>query len=113
MSEYWTKQIDRATQNEAAWVKKAKQVVKRYADKRGEQTNDATKFNILWSNTETMRPSLISAVPQPEIRPRYKKKDPVARVAAKILERAIVFSLDQYDFVKFGKKVVQDYPLRS
>ena len=111
MSDYWIKEIDRATKEEGDWVKKAKQVNQRYADRRTETQSEKTKFNILWANTETMRPSLISAVPQPEIRPRYRKKDPVSRIAAKILERAITFSLDQYDFIKFGKRVVQDYLL--
>jgi hypothetical protein len=111
MTDYWIKEVERATQEEGEWVKKAREVIKRYVDRRGEQHEDKTRFNILWSNTETMRPALISSVPQPEIRPRYRKKDPVARVAAKILERAIRFSLDQYDFVKFGKRTVQDYLL--
>ena len=111
MSKFWIDQIDRATREEDSWVKKGRQVVKRYADRRGDQSDGKTKFNILWANTETTRPALISSVPNPEIRPRYKKKDPVARVAAKILERAITFSLDQYDFIKCGKRIVQDYLL--
>ena len=113
---FWLKELERAEQEERDWVKKAKQVIKRYKDDRGRSGNDPyikddTRFNILWSNTETLRPNLISATPRPECRPRYKKKDPVARVAAKILERALEFSLDQYDFVKFGRKVVNDYLL--
>ncbi len=115
MSKYWIKELERATKKEAEWVKRAKEVEKRYADKRGrgayQRRSSDTKFNILWSNTEVLRPSLISSTPNPEIRPRYRKKDPVARFGAKILERAIEFSLDQYDFVKFGKRVVQDFLL--
>ena len=110
MSEYWLKEIDRAGEEEGDWRKRGKEVVKRYKDERA-SAKDASKFNILWANTETMRPALISATPRPECRPRYRKKDPRARVGAKILERAIEFSVDQYDFVKFGKAVVQDYLL--
>ena len=112
MSKYWIDQIERATKKEADWVKRARDVEKRYADERPDgKKSSETRFNILWSNTEVLRPSLISATPNPEIRPRYRKKDPVARIGAKILERAIEFSLDQYDFVKFGKRVVQDFLL--
>lgn len=107
----WIKEIQRSTKHESRWVKRADEVVHRYADKRESEKSNVTKFNILWSNTETLRPSLISATPSPEIRPRYRKKDPIARFGAKILERALEFSLDQYDFVKFGKRVVHDYLL--
>ena len=113
---FWLKELDRAQREERDWVKKAKQVIKRYKDDRGRSGNDPyikddTRFNILWSTTETLRPNLISSTPRPECRPRYKKKDPVARIASKILERALEFSLDQYDFVRFGRKVVNDYLL--
>ena len=110
MSRHWIKEIQRASKEERNWRKRAKMTNERYVDKRNKD-DGKTKFNILWSNTEVLRPSLISATPVPECRPRYKKDDPVARVAAAILERALEFSLDQYDFVKVGRKLVQDFLL--
>ena len=101
-------QLERADKEEREWRKRAKKVLDRYADERDDTTETKRQFNILWSSTETIRPALISAVPIPEVRQRYKKDDPVARSAAKILERALEFSLDTYDFVKYGKSVVQD-----
>ena len=58
---FWLKELERAEQEERDWVKKAKQVIKRYKDDRGRSGNDPyikddTRFNILWSNTETLRP---------------------------------------------------------
>jgi hypothetical protein len=111
MSNYWIKEIRRATKEEGDWVRRGTEVTKRYTDYRKSRDDGRTRFNILWANTETLRPSLISATPRPECRPRYKKKDPVARVAAKILERALEFSVDQYDFVRAGRKLVNDYLL--
>jgi hypothetical protein len=114
MSEFWKKELERATKEEGDWRKKATQVNKRYADERENAEvgkNTETRFNILWSTTETVRPALISAVPQPEIRQRYKKGDPIARVAATLLERAIEFSLDTYDFIGYGKKIANDFLL--
>ena len=107
---HWLKELERAEKEQSDYLKRGKMVVKRYSDER-KKDDKRTKFNILWSNTETLRPALISATPRPECRPRYRKKDPVVRVAAKTLERAIEFSVDQYDFIRFGKKVVQDYLL--
>lgn len=108
MSDFWLKELEKSEKEERTWHKKAKQVIERYIDEREDEFASKSKFNILWSSTETLRPALISAVPRPEVRQRYKKDDPVARFAAKILERALEFSLDTYDFIKYGKAVVQD-----
>ena len=113
MSKFWLDELQRADKEERRWRKRASRVLNRYVDERRKNDDDillegGRRFNILWSSTETLRPALISAVPTPEVRQRYKKDDPVARVSAKILERAIEFSLDTYDFVKYGKTVVQD-----
>jgi len=110
---FWLDELQRASKEERPWRKRAARVVDRYVDERRrnrghDDFEKITKFNILWSTTETQRPALISAVPSPEVRPRYKKDDPVARVGAKILERAIEFSLDTYDFIAYAKSVVQD-----
>ena len=107
MSKFWQDELERAEKEERKWHKKAKAVVKRYVDER-DSDDDKTRFNILWSSVETIRPALISATPRPEVRQRYKKDDPVARIAAKILERALEFSLATYDFVSYGKKLVND-----
>jgi len=108
MSEFWTKQLEKAGTEEREWRTQAEKVVRRYRDDREQHLQDKHKFNILWSSTETLRPALISAVPRPEVRQRYRKNDPVARMAAKVLERAIEFSLDNYDFVKYGKSLAND-----
>ena len=108
MSKFWCEQLEKAEKEEREWRKRAQKVIDRYRDEREDHLEDKTKFNILWSSTETLRPALISNTPSPEIRQRYKKDDPVVRAAAKILERAIEFSLDTYDFIKYGKAVTND-----
>lgn len=110
---FWLDELERASKEERNWRERAAKVVDRYADERRktighDDFEKITKFNILWSTTETLRPALISNVPSPEVRQRYKKDDPVARVGSKILERAIEFSLDTYDFIEYGKSIVQD-----
>jgi hypothetical protein len=113
---HWTKEIQRASKRERNWRERGQKVIDRYLDKRKGADHiyaedSKTKFNILWSNTETLRPSLISSTPVPEVRPRYKKKDPTARVAAKIAERAVEFQVDLFDFKAYGRKLVNDFLL--
>ena len=113
---HWSKEIDRASRTEKDWRSRGKKIIDRYLDRRKGADHiyaedSKTKFNILWSNTETLRPALISSTPIPEVRPRYKKKDPVARIAAKIAERAVEFQVDQFDFVSYGRKLANDFLL--
>jgi hypothetical protein len=107
---YWIKQLEKASKEEQKWRKKAQKVIDRYRDERDELEVHA-RFNILWANTETLRPALISDTPRPEVRRRYQNPNDVARVAAKITERALEFTLDNQDFTSFGKDVVNDYLL--
>lgn len=113
---HWSKEIDRATKKEKSWRSRGQKVIDRYLDKRKGADHiyaedSKTKFNILWSNTETLRPALISSTPIPEVRPRYKKKDPIARIAAKIAERGVEFQVDQFNFVDYGRKLANDFLL--
>jgi len=65
---FWLDELQRASTEERDWRKRAARVVDRYVDqRRKERGHDdfekITKFNILWSTTETLRPALISNVP--------------------------------------------------
>lgn len=64
------------------------------------------RMNILWSNTEILKPAIYQGTPKPDIRRRNVSKvgvppDPqqkTARGTAMVLERAVEYSLDQYSF---------------
>ena len=65
---HWSKEIDRASKKERGWRSRGQKVIDRYLDKRKGADHiyaedSKTKFNILWSNTETLRPALISSTP--------------------------------------------------
>lgn len=106
----WIAELDHAETHQDKWVRRAKGVIKRYRDER-DQSNTATKFNILWSNTETLKPAVYYQSPKPNVSRRFKDKDPVGRVAAQVLERALEFSMDSYEFDDVVKDVVEDYLL--
>lgn len=113
----WLKEIDLASEAEESWRKYAKNVLevyegetqKRFAkDQKGARTNE---FNILWSNTETLKPALYNSTPRPDVRKRFKDKDPVGRAVAEVLERSVSYTLDAYDFDAVMEDVVHDYLL--
>lgn len=81
------------------WETRADQIIKRYRDDNREVgTRDtAAKFNILWANVQTLVPATYSRVPQPDVSRRFKDNDPVARVAALIIERSLDFEVQHYE----------------
>ncbi|HET8688998.1 MAG TPA: hypothetical protein VFM18_20500, partial [Methanosarcina sp.] len=67
------------------------------------------KFNILWSNVQTAIPAVYSRLPQPDVSRRFKDNDPVGRVAALLLERALAYEIDHYpDYRASMEQCVQD-----
>lgn len=102
---YWRIELDLAAKHEAAWMKRGDATVKRYRD---EKRKAGKKFNILWANVETLKPATYSQTPAPDIRRRFKDKDPVGRVASEVLERALSFSVDDYPFDETMEAVRDD-----
>jgi len=85
-------------------------VLERYRDDRG-LDDHVSKFNILWSNTETIKPAIFARMPVPDVRRRYLTQDPIGRTAAMILERALSYSISTYDFKDTCDRCVEDYIL--
>lgn len=92
------------------WETRTKKILKRYRDDRTTTSGTAgAKFNILWSNVNTLVPACFSRVPQPDVSRRYKDNDPVGRVAALLLERALDYEVQHYpDYRNSLKRAVQD-----
>lgn len=80
---------------EQAWTARGKRIVRRFRDER-ENVFEGARFNILWSNVETIFPAVYSRMPKAEVSRRNKDADPIARTAAQILERALQYEIDQY-----------------
>lgn len=106
----WLKAISKRRKQENAWRTQADKVLKRYRDERETDTN-AAKFAILWANTEVMKPAIFARMPVPDVRRRFLTKDPVARTAAMIMERALSFTMDTQDFKDTLDRALEDYLL--
>jgi len=91
----WSADLDMAKNAEKDFIQAGRKIVKRYRDHRTESDN-ARKYNILWSNVQTLAPATYSKKPKAQVQRRFKDADPVGRCASLILERALQFEIDHY-----------------
>lgn len=103
---FWLDQIDQAGKrdDEKAWRKEGDEVVERYKAEKKKRG-----FNILWSNVETLKPSVYARAPVPNVTRRFHDQDPVGKLASDILERGLSFIVDDPEFgVHECLKMVRD-----
>jgi hypothetical protein len=62
---YWEMQEKIAEKEERAWIKRALDIVKRYRDERPQALQNASRFNILWSNVQPCCRRSMPAPPSP------------------------------------------------
>jgi hypothetical protein len=93
------------------WETRVDKILKRYRDEKRQDTSDnpPSRFNILWANVQTLVPATFARLPQPDVSRRFSDRDPVGRVAAMILERALDFEVQHYrDYRSTMKQSVTD-----
>lgn len=112
------RQIEMATRNCKPWMTKCEEITKRYRDKRGAgegygSASLSKRFNVLYSNIQTLQPAIYSRSPIPEIERRFKDKDVQARLSSEVLERSTDYCLQTYDFQEPSQMGVLDYLLSA
>lgn len=91
------------------WEGRVDKILERYRDEKRKNANSLTRFNILWSNVQTLVPATFSKLPQPDVSRRFRDQDPTGRVASMILERALDFEIQHYsDYRSTMKQAVMD-----
>jgi hypothetical protein len=91
------------------WEGRADKIVKRYRDDQRSRNNPNAKFNILWSNVQTITPAVFARLPRPDVSRRFRDNDPIGRVASMMLERALEYEIEHYgDYASAMKQTVQD-----
>lgn len=89
----WMLEIKLAEKARKEWKKDVIKALDIYTGKE----RKASSFNILWANTETLRPAIYNSLPRPDVRKRFDDSpDKVAVEASEILERALIYSMDAY-----------------
>lgn len=106
---FYLQQLKLAEKTDRKFVQSGRKIVKRYRDERASGNGKSgAKFNVLWSNVETLKPILYGRTPKPDVERRHKNDDPIARLAAEILERALSYEDDLDEFDEVMICVVED-----
>lgn len=104
-AELWLKKIKRAKDDEKDWREQAREAVCAYE---ASEEKQPVSFNIFHSNVETLIPALYNSSPVPDVRRRFGDSDPIAKQVVDLSERAISYSIDQYDIDETFVAVIRD-----
>ena len=100
----WLLEIKLALKRAKDWRTTGNQILKKYRAKERKKSS----FNILWANTETLRPALYNSSPKPDVRRRFRQSDMLGKAAGELLERSITYCVDAYDLDLVEKQDVLD-----
>lgn len=103
----WLLEISLADKLEKDWRKSGNEARDIYRGKKKTQNG----FNILWANTEVIRPNLYNSTPKPDVRRRYRDADPVGKQVSEVIERGLSFETDCCDFDGVMEAAVMDSAL--
>lgn len=109
----WINEITLSVRSQDTWLGRCRKIIRRYKDERGASSallaNDRRRFATLWSNIEVLKPAVYAKKPLPLVTQRWKgQTDPLARTAAEVLQRALQYTIDAYDFDWVMKQVRDD-----
>ena len=94
--EDWYKTIAGYERQYKRWEARVDRIVKKYKDDSRYDRNPNARFNILWSNVQTIQPAIFARLPRPDVSRRFRDNDPIGRVASMMLERALEFEIEHY-----------------
>ncbi|MEJ0092816.1 MAG: hypothetical protein WDN46_14240 [Methylocella sp.] len=110
----WKLQIELAEKRSDRWERRCKRIIKRYREERpdeGQNVGLPMRMNLLWSNVQTLQPSIYGREPVPIAEHRFLDRDVVGRAAAQILERAMRYELPDSGFHDTMEQCVLDFLL--
>jgi hypothetical protein len=94
--ENWYNEIASYERTFKKWEGRADKILKKYRDDSRTQNNPNARFNILYSNVQTVIPAIFARLPRPDVSRRFRDNDPIGRVASMMLERALEYELEHY-----------------
>jgi hypothetical protein len=106
---FWNIQLDLAEKEDHDFIERGRRIVERYRDERDANEGRVSKFNVLWSNVEVLKPVLYGRTPQPDVSRRHQDTaDPAAWLGAVIIERALTWEDDIEELDEVLQQVVED-----
>jgi len=109
--ELWKAELARARKCMKKWEDDCDKIIKKYRADASMALEDTPRFSVLWANTQTMMPAVYARQPQPVVQRRFLDRDPVARTATQILERALKYEIDSGQLHAAMKLAIEDYAL--
>ena len=89
----WLLEIKLAKKREKDWRLKAQEILHLYRGTKRKKNS----FNILWANTEVLRPALYNSPPKPDVRRRFRQADMLGKAVSELMERSLTYCVDAYD----------------
>jgi hypothetical protein len=103
---FWVGQIDNYEMQFQPWDKRSKKIIGRYRDDRKGKTR--ARFNLLWSNVQTLHPAIYDSPPKVNIDGRNKNDDDLSRYTALVLERTASYYVGRDIFDDVMKQATLD-----
>lgn len=113
-AKHWQQQLNLADRDVKEWHDQGSKIEQRYRNARDtiyKTKRSGKRFAILYSNTETLKSALYAKTPKPDARRRFGDRNPVARTAADIIERALSYCSDNTHHDRAYRAGVQDMVL--
>lgn len=117
----WLDEIEKSEARLKKFFERCRQITERYRDERdaylttynasANKQYQGQRFNILWSNTQTLLPMLYSRTPKPVIERRFKDDDRVSRIASEMWEKATTTMIELNGFNEVMKNSTLEYAL--
>ena len=115
LAKYWLDQIQTVLDNSEVkrYYKRGETITKRYRNESMKVIGEdgTRRYSSLWSNVQILKPALYGREPLPIAERKFNDKDPVARWAATILERALRNEVEICGYDQAMKQAVSDYLL--
>jgi hypothetical protein len=114
LASFWCDQIEKMGKDKGyqQFIKRGHKIEARYRDERNKSDEDSRrKYSSLWSNVEILKPAIYGKAPIPLAERKFGDKDPIARGAAQILERALRNEIEICGFNDSLCQAVSDYLL--
>lgn len=105
---YWIGEIECYEQEFGPWEKRSKKIIDRYVDERDDLAKNVARFNILYSNIQTLHPAIYANPPTPNIDRRFDSDDDLGIYASLVLERAVSYYVKNDLFDKVMKQATLD-----
>jgi hypothetical protein len=109
LASFWKAQVNAYDEAARKFSKRGASIVKRYRDERSRIDEEGQRrMNLLWANIKVMKPAIYSKCPTPVVDRKFLDKDPIGRISAQMLERALTNELEVNNFHNAMNMAVMD-----